>query len=148
MVYAVGMDGSVREFAKNFVKDKLPASEQHPEARPEYCRGMAVDEKGDVYVAVTGNRCVLKLTAKGEASVVLKAEKPWTPTGVDVLDGEVYVLEYDDETPTEGRNWPPRVRKVGRDGKVTVLATVRREADRGRDNVQAPVRDPAAGAKP
>jgi hypothetical protein len=43
---------------------------------------------------------------------------------VDVFKGEVYVLEYDDETPTEGRNWPPRVRKVGRDGKVTTLATV------------------------
>jgi sugar lactone lactonase YvrE len=126
-VYAVGMDGSVRTFASGFVKDKLPERDRHPEVRPEYCRGMAVDEKGDVYVAVTGNRCVMRLTARGEAAVVLKSEKPWTPTGVDVFKGEVFVLEYDDETPTEGRNWPPRVRKVGRDGKVTTLATVTRE---------------------
>jgi len=71
----------------------------------------------------------MKLTAKGEASVILKAEKPWTPTGVDVFREEVYVLEYDDETPTEGRNWPPRIRKVRRDGSVTLLAIVRREDD-------------------
>ena len=130
-VYAVGTDGSVRTFAKDFIKEKLPERERHPEVRPEYCRGMAVDEKGDVYVAVTGNRCVMKLTPRGEPSVVLKCAKPWTPTGVDVFKGEVYVLEYDDETPTEGRTWPPRVRKVGRDGKVTTLATVTREQPKG-----------------
>src|SRR5688572_23546393 len=129
VVYAVGTDGSIRTIAKDFVKDKLPESDRHPEVRPEYCRGISVDEKGNVYVAVTGNRCVMKLTAKGEASVVLKAEKPWTPTGVDVFRDEVHVLEYDDETPTEGRNWPPRIRKVARDGSVTLLALVRREGE-------------------
>ena len=127
-VYAVAPDGSLRTVAKNFITDKLPAADQHHEVRPEYCRGLAVDPAGNVYVAATGNRCVMKLTPTGDASVVLKCEKPWTPTGVDVQGGEVYVLEYDDETPTEGRNWPPRVRKVGRDGKVTVLATVTRKA--------------------
>jgi hypothetical protein len=55
---------------------------------------------------------------------VLKSEKPWTPTGVEVFKGEVYVLEFDDETPTEGRQWPARIRKVARDGAVSVLATV------------------------
>jgi hypothetical protein len=130
-VYAVAGDGSVRTVAKNFVREKLPEGQRHPEVRPEYCRGIAVNGNGDVYVAVTGNRCVMKLTAQGEASVVLNAHKPWTPTGVDVRDREVYVLEYDDETPTEGRSWPPRVRKVGRDGSVTILATVKREGGAG-----------------
>jgi hypothetical protein len=87
---------------------------------------MAVDEKGDVYVAVTGSRCVMKVSAKGEGSVVLRAKKPWSPTGVEVFKGEVYVLEYDDETPVEGRGWPPRVRKVGKDGKVSLVAEVKR----------------------
>jgi sugar lactone lactonase YvrE len=125
VLYAVKPVGSIKMLAKNFVKDKLPQSERHPEVRPEYCRGMAVDEKGNVYIAVTGNRCVMRRTPEGDLSVVLNAEKPWTPTGVDVSQGNVYVLEYDDETPTEGRNWPPRVRKVAQDGKVTVIATVR-----------------------
>ena len=126
-VYAVAADGSVRTVAKDFVRQKLPEGQRHPEVRPEYCRGMAVDGDGNVYVAVTGNRCVMRLTPAGRASVVLSAQKPWSPTGVDVRGGEVFVLEYDDETPTEGRNWLPRVRKVGRDGGVTVLATINRK---------------------
>ena len=125
VVYAVAMDGSIRTLAKNFVTEKLPEGQRHPEVRPEYCRGMAVDEKGNVYVAATGNRCVMKLTAKGQASVLLKTDKPWTPTGVDVFNGEVFVLEHDDETPTEGRKWPLRVRRVDRDGVVTVLTALK-----------------------
>lgn len=127
VLYAVGMDGSVRAVARNFIKEKLAEGQEHPEVRPEYSRGMAVDDDGNVYVAVTGSRCVMKVTPKGEASVVLRCEKPWSPTGVEVSKGEVFVLEYDDETPVEGREWPPRVRKVGRDGNVAKLVTVERE---------------------
>jgi hypothetical protein len=123
VVYAIGMDGAIRTVAKNFITEKLPEDQRHPEVRPEYCRGLAVDEKGNVFVAATGNRCVMKLSAEtGEPSVVWKTQKPWTPTGVDVFKGEVYVLEFDDETPTDGRSWPARVRKVKRDGTDIVLA--------------------------
>ena len=126
-VYALSPAGEVRTVAKGFVKDLLPPAQQHPEVRPQYCRGLAADAEGNVFVAVTGNRCVMKLPTKGEPTVVLRCDKPWTPTGVAVFRGEVYVLEYDDETPTEGRNWPPRVRKVSPDGKATTVATVTRE---------------------
>jgi hypothetical protein len=125
-VYSVGMDGTIREFAKNFIAEKLPKNERHSEAMAEYSRGMAVDQNGNVYIAVTGNRCVMKLTPQREASVILRCEKPWSPTGVAEHNGDVYVLEYDDETPTEGRNWPPRVRKVARDGTVSIIAEIRR----------------------
>jgi hypothetical protein len=129
MIWAVKADGTTRKFAEGFLKekDKLPAAEQHGEVRPEYCRGIAVHPNGDVYVAVTGNRCVMKLTANGDASVVYRITRPWTPTGVDVFRGELYVLEYDDETPAKHGDWPPRVKKVGRDGKVATVATVARE---------------------
>jgi sugar lactone lactonase YvrE len=125
-VYSVAMDGTIREFAKNFVKEKLSEGERHSEAMPEYSRGMAVDQQGNVYIVVTGNRCVMKLTPQREASIILRAKKPWSPTGVAEHNGDIYVLEYDDETPTEGRNWPPRVRKVARDGTVSVVAEIRR----------------------
>jgi hypothetical protein len=129
-VWAIAPGGAVRPFAKEFVKDLLPPARQHPAVRPQYCRGLAADADGNVFVAVTGNRCVMKLPPKGEPAVVLQCEKPWTPTGVAVWRGEVYVLEYDDETPTEGRNWPPRVRKAAADGKVTTVAAIKREARR------------------
>ena len=71
-VYSVGMDGSIRQFAANFVTEKIPESERHPEAMPEYCRGLAVDREGNVFVAVTGNRCVMKLTPGGQSTTILQ----------------------------------------------------------------------------
>ena len=125
-VFAIGMDGSIHEFAKNFVKQKVVESERHHEAMPTYSRGMAVDQQGNVYIAVTGSRCVMKLTPQRESRIILKCEKPWSPTGVAEHHGDIYVLEYDDETPTEGRNWPPRVRKLARNGTMSVIAEIRR----------------------
>ena len=130
VLYAVDPRGSARPVAKDFVRDLLPADQRHPEVRPQYCRGMAADENQNVYVAVTGNRRVMRISPEGKAETILRCEKPWTPTGVDVSDGSVYVLEYDDETPTEGRNWPPRVRKLTPDGKVTTLASIVRPGPR------------------
>jgi sugar lactone lactonase YvrE len=125
-VYSVDMDGSIRQFAANFVTEKIPESERHPEAMPEYCRGLTVDGKGNVFIAVTGNRCVMKLTPSGQSTTILRCDKPWTPTGVAEHDGNIFVLEYDDETPTEGREWPPRVRQVAPDETVSVVAQVER----------------------
>jgi len=96
---------------------------------PSYCRGLAVDSSGVVYVAATGSRSVLKITPQGVVTTILKAPGPWTPTGVAVFQGEVYVLEWHDVAPAleeESKTWIPRVRKIKRAGKVTVLATVSR----------------------
>ena len=76
-----------------------------------------------MYAAATGGRCVVKVTADGKAEAVMKAERPWSPTGVAVHDGEVYVLEYANANSDDHKAWRPRVRKLGRDGTVTTLAT-------------------------
>ena len=99
------------------------------ETTPSYCRGLAVDSTGTIYVAATGSRSVLKISAQGKVTTILQTASPWTPTGVAVFHGEVYVLEWHDVTREnlEVRSaYVPRVRKIGRDGKVTTLATVSR----------------------
>lgn len=99
------------------------------ETAPSYCRGLAVDSTGTIYVAATGSRSVLKITPQGKVTTILKTTSPWTPTGVAVFHGEVYVLEWHDVTPEnlEVRSaWIPRVRKIELYGKVTTLATVSR----------------------
>jgi len=91
-----------------------------------------VDSQGVVYVAATGSRRVLKLTPQGDVSAILQAPSPWSPTGVAVFGGEVYVLEWQDAPASQTevrRAWIPRVRKVGRDGNVKTLATVSRETN-------------------
>jgi DNA-binding beta-propeller fold protein YncE len=96
---------------------------------PSYCRGLVVDSIGVVYVAATGSRSVLKITPQGVITNILQVTGPWTPTGVAIFHGEVYVLEWHDVAPAleeERIAWIPRVRKIGLDGKVTILATVSR----------------------
>ena len=99
------------------------------ETVPSYCRGLAVDSAGIIYVAVTGSRSVIKITSQGKVETILQEQSPWTPTGVAVFKGEVYVLEWHDVPASllEVRTaWIPRVRKIGLDGTVSTLATVSR----------------------
>ena len=91
-------------------------------------RGLAVDEDGTVFAAGVGCRAVVKISPDGKkVETVLKAEPPWSPTGVAVHRGEVYILEYTNANGSLREGWRPRVRKLGRDGKVTTLVTVTAE---------------------
>jgi hypothetical protein len=95
---------------------------QPPVEDAPFLRGLAVDAHGVVYVAATGCRCVIKIAPDGHVETVLKVEAPWSPTGVALKGGDIFVLEYtviNDET----HNYLPRVRKLGHDGNVTTLAT-------------------------
>jgi sugar lactone lactonase YvrE len=89
---------------------------------PPYLRGLSVDKDGVVFAAASGCRCVVKITPDGKTSVVLKAEAPWSPMGVAVHQGDLYVLEYAHPN-AEQAKWQPRVRKLARDGNITTLAT-------------------------
>ncbi len=96
---------------------------------PSYCRGLAVDAQGFIYVAATGSRSVLKISPQGVVSTILQEPSPWTPTGVTVFNGEVYVLEWHDVAASDlevRTAYIPRVRKISSVGKVTTLATVSR----------------------
>jgi hypothetical protein len=97
--------------------DKQPPLEEAP-----FLRGLAVDAHGVVYVAATGCRCVIKIMPDSHVETVLKAEAPWSPTDVALKGGDVFLLEYT-VINDEAHKYLPRVRKLGRDGKVTTLTT-------------------------
>ena len=106
-----------------------PGSNLPSGTTPSYCRGLAVDSTGDVFVAATGSRTVLKITPQGVVTTILQEHDPWTPTGIAVFHGELYVLEWHDVAPSlqEVREaWTPRIRRIEKDGKVTTLVTVSR----------------------
>ena len=124
----ITMDGTVSIIARGFFAEDS-AGDSLPFASTGYCRGLAVDSEGVVYVAGTGSRSVIKITPQGNVSTILRASSPWSPTGVALYRGEVYVLEWREPVPSqaeERKAWIPRVRKIGRDGKITTLATVSR----------------------
>src|SRR5262249_7034893 len=89
-------------------------------------RGLAVDENGVVYVAATGCRSVIKIIPAGRVETAMKAESPWSPTGVALARGELFVLEYN-VIDDDAHNYVPRIRKLTQDGKINTLATFSRD---------------------
>src|ERR1051325_2339958 len=97
----------------------VPATDQHP-----YLRGLAVDERGTMYVADSGDARVLKITATGQTTTILETQTPWSPTAVAVFGSDLYVLEFLHTTRDVRRDWLPRVRKITSNGNSTIIATV------------------------
>jgi hypothetical protein len=125
-ILKVKTDGTVTTFVHPIaVKDPDDDLAKDSHARfyhSPYVRGLDVTEDGTVYAAVTGCRCVVKITPDGKTEAVLKSEKPWTPTGIAVRGKDVFVLEYSNHN--QPKAWTPRVRKLAADGKVTILAMI------------------------
>jgi hypothetical protein len=107
------------------VPDCAPIPDSVPELGP-FLRGLDVAKDGTVYVAASACGAVLKVTARGVVTPVLRSISPWSPTGVAVHGNEVYVLEYLHVAGDDRRAWIPRVRKLSPGGQVRVLATVKR----------------------
>jgi hypothetical protein len=122
-VLKVKMDGTFTTLVSPVV---VKDCDEESKDRNPYLRGLAVDARGTVYAAANGCHCVVKITPDGKVATVLKAERPWSPTGVAVFGEDVYVLEYTNSLKGwyEDEGWHPRVRKVARGGNVTTLAAV------------------------
>jgi len=118
-------DGSVSPVADNVavpdcVRPPLATDDRHGPS----LRGLDVADDGMIYVAASGCSAVLKITPAGAISVVLQSSDAWSPTGVDVAGDGLYVLEFRHIEVERAKDWLPRVRKLSRDGTVTVVATV------------------------
>jgi sugar lactone lactonase YvrE len=115
----VGLDGEVKTLARG-LEEQLPDDTQSGYGG---LMGLAVDAGGSVYVADYGRRRVLKVTADGKLTRVVRAEAPWSPSGVAVTgDGRVLILEVGFTPPNVYTG--PRVRELSPDGTLKVLATV------------------------
>jgi len=121
-VLRVTRDGSFTTLLNPVV---APDCDKHPPSSQDApsLRGLVVDPHGAVYVAATGCRCVLKITPKAKVATVLKAENPWAPCGVALHGEDLYVLEHINANSEAHEDWPPRVRRLASDGKVTTLVT-------------------------
>jgi len=118
LVDPIRLEGCDVDYPDNNTNNALP-----------FLRGLAVDKQGTVFAAGTACHCLVKITPAGRVEPVLKAQRPWSPTGVAEHDGDVYVLEYTHATQPKEEGWLPRVRKMARDGTVTTLVTITSEAN-------------------
>jgi hypothetical protein len=126
-VRKIAADGTVSLVAGNIT---VPGCERPPAIDNDRIgsglRGLDVAPDGTVYVAASGCKALLKITPAGDVSVVLRADDAWTPTAVAISGDCLYVLEYWFVKSERRKDWIPRVRKLSRDGTVSVIATVRR----------------------
>jgi hypothetical protein len=99
----------------------IPGTNQHP-----FLRGLAVDDRGVMYVADNGDARVLKITPDGRITTLLQLQSPWAPTAVALFGSDVYVLEFLHTARDVRRDWVPRVRKLASNGSATIIATVDR----------------------
>ena len=81
-----------------------------------------MDSVETVYVAATSCHCLLEITSKGLIKTILRAERPWSPTGVALHNGNIYVLEYTNANGPATEGWFPRVRQIRKDRRVTIIA--------------------------
>ena len=98
--------------------------------------GLAVDARGNVFVADTEQGVVRRLGANGSVETVLATGSFWCPAGVTVVNDELYVLETISQSVLRslliGSGIGPylRVQKLTASGRVQTLATVRGPAPR------------------
>ena len=126
-VLKLKMDGTFTTLASSIeLKDcDVDYPDNNPRSLLPSLRGLAVDADGTVFAAGVGCHRVVKISPDGKkVETVLKAERPWSPTGVAVHRGDIYVLEYTNANGSPNEGWRPRVRKLTPDGTVTTLATV------------------------
>ena len=104
--------------------DSDPADHNPANAASPLLRGLDVDTRGNLYVAATSCHRVLKISPDGKVTSILKAERPYSPTGIAVSGDDIYILEYTNANGPATEGWYPRVRKLSKDHAVTTLATV------------------------
>jgi len=103
--------------------DPDPADHK-PGNKLPYLRGLAVLPDGVVFAAATSCHAVIRIDPKGDVRTVLKADRPWSPTGVAVHGDDLYVLEYTNANGPATEGWRPRVRRVDASGHVSIIASV------------------------
>lgn len=123
----VTMDGTVTTLARDLA---VRTSEDSPRlfaGNDGSLGGLTADSGGNVYVADSGNRRLLKVNKDGRVQIILRSEPPYFPTGVAEAGGNIYVLEVGFTLPSAWSS--PRIKKIDVDGKVTILATVGAEGN-------------------
>lgn len=119
-------EGTISTVASSVVvPDCVPQPGSNAKAGPQL-RGLDVEEDGTLLVAASGCGTLVRISAEGDVTPLLRAVAPWSPAGVALKGNDVYVLEYLNQGSGDARAWLPRVRKVSSDGRISLLAEIQR----------------------
>jgi hypothetical protein len=114
-LYAIAPGGAVQRLAT-----LCEEVAKRPCARPANLRGIALGLGGSLYLADAAGRRVLRREPGGRFQSLLASGAGWSPHGVALSADALFVLEFTDHR--QGVPDQVRVRKLARDGRVTILA--------------------------
>lgn len=120
-VRKVTTDGAVTTVASNIMWES-PSNDSEGRSAVTRLLGLAVDAQGDVFVADTDNRRILKITHDDKTTTLVCAEQSWSPSGVALRNGDLYILEFGFTPPSKTDG--VRVRKLSSDGKIITIAAI------------------------
>jgi hypothetical protein len=116
-LYAIAPGGAVRRLA-TLCEEEAKGRCDHP----ANLRGIVLGLGGSLYVADAAGRRVLRREPGGRFQPLLASEAGWSPHGVALSAEALFVLEFTDHR--DGARDQVRVRKMTRDGRMTVLAQI------------------------
>ena len=101
----IGSDGATREIVHDLTARSLSRALVE---RRHSVLGLYPDERGNVYVAVYGAGKVVRVDEGGHVATVATSTMPWSPSGVAVRNGTLYVLEFSVDNRARLRTLPLR----------------------------------------
>jgi hypothetical protein len=112
----VGLDGRVKVVASGGVLlEQRSSFLSRLLGTTSHLTGVAAAANGDIYVANSARRSVVRVQKDGRMHDVYTADAGWRPTGVAAAGGSIYVLEYGAGV---------RVRRLESNGAGAILAHV------------------------
>ena len=119
-IFNIDPSGQLIRLADSLIEEH-PENPPFPEPRFNMFFGAYVDQEGNVYVANSGPRRIIKVYPNGEREHIYHSQSPWYPVAYTQKEGTAYVMEMGYEG---GRgNFGPRIIRIS-NGSTEVLVDV------------------------
>lgn len=112
-LYKFHADGKVELIAMDLISNLLRPRMKHMDVLLGITKGC--DDQ--IYIAETAGQRVIKILDNQQSETFYKANKNWTPVGIDFFAGDAYILEYRGFSRSKG----PRIIKIAESGEKTVV---------------------------
>jgi hypothetical protein len=114
VLYRLNPNGSSEIVAKNLLT-KL--SHREIDKHQDVLLGMGEDEDGNIYIAETAGKRIIKIAKNKTVSDFYISKGEWMPTAITFSGGETYILEYK----SKRENFGPQIVKVDANGNNSVI---------------------------
>ncbi len=107
----IGVDGKATVIAENL----MTLEDGIFDPTEDVLLGITKDAKGNIYIAETGGRRIIKIDPSGSTEDFYSSNDKWFPTAIEFFQGDSYVLEFK----ADGGYGGPRIAKITAEGEIS-----------------------------